>query len=89
MGYGEYFNLCDDIGAEPLPCLNVGLTCQGRNNYDFNVDAHEKLSMTDEDFRQYLIDVRGYWPTMTAALNGARMRLTISAIRASRTGLII
>ena len=62
MGYGEYFNLCDDIGAEPLPCLNVGLTCQGRNNYDFNVDAHEKLSMTDEEFRQYLIDVRGYWP---------------------------
>ena len=62
VGYGEYFNLCDDIGAEPLPCLNVGLTCQGRNNYDFNVDAHEKLSMTDEEFRQYLIDVRGYWP---------------------------
>lgn len=62
MGYGEYFNLCADIGAEPLPCFNVGLTCQGRNNYDFNVDAHEKLNMTDEEFRQYLIDVRGYWP---------------------------
>ncbi len=62
MGYGEYFNLCADIGAEPVPCLNVGLTCQGRNNYDFNVDAHEKLSMTDEEFRQYLINVRGYNP---------------------------
>ncbi|MCD7723362.1 MAG: hypothetical protein LUH82_05375 [Clostridiales bacterium] len=61
MGYGEYFNLCADIGAEPVPCLNVGLTCQGRNNYDYNVDAYEKLSMTDEEFKQYLIDVRGYW----------------------------
>lgn len=60
MGYGEYFSLCSDLGAEPLPCLNAGLTCQGRNGFDINVDAREKLSMTDEDFRQYLIDVRGY-----------------------------
>lgn len=60
MGYGEYFNLCEDLGAEPVPCLNAGLTCQGRNGFDINVDAREKLSMTDEEFRQYLIDVRGY-----------------------------
>lgn len=60
MGYGEYFNLCADLGAEPIPCLNVGLTCQGRNGYDINVDALRKLSMTDDEFRQYLIDVRGY-----------------------------
>lgn len=60
MGYGEYFNLCADLGAEPIPCLNVGLTCQGRNGFDINVDAREKLSMTDDQFRQYLIDARGY-----------------------------
>lgn len=60
MGYGEYFNLCADLGAEPVPCLNVGLTCQGRNGYDINVDALKKLTMSDEEFRQYLIDVRGY-----------------------------
>lgn len=60
MGYGEYFNLCADLGAEPIPCLNVGLTCQGRNGFDNNVDAREKLSMTDDQFRQYLIDARGY-----------------------------
>lgn len=60
MGYGEYFNLCADLGAEPVPCLNVGLTCQGRNGYDINVDAYKKLSMTDEEFRQYLIDERGF-----------------------------
>ncbi len=60
MGYGEYFNLCADLGATPVPCLNVGVTCQGRNNYDYNVDAYQKLSMSDEEFTQYLIDVRGY-----------------------------
>lgn len=60
MGYGEYFNLCADLGAEPVPCLNVGLTCQGRNGYDINVDALKKLTMSDEEFRQYLIDVRDF-----------------------------
>lgn len=60
MGYGEYFNLCDDLNAEPVPCLNVGLTCQGRNGYDINADALKKLSMSDDEFRQYLIDVRNY-----------------------------
>lgn len=60
MGYGEYFNLCADLGAEPVPCLNVGLTCQGRNGYDINVDALKKLTMSDEEFRQYLIDERDF-----------------------------
>lgn len=58
MGYGEYFNLCSDLGAEPVPCLNVGLTCQGRNGYDLNVDALKKLSMTDDEFTAYLIEKR-------------------------------
>lgn len=62
MGYAEYFNLCDDIGAEPVPCVNVGLTCQGRNGYDINYDAYKRLSMTDEEFCQYLVDFRNYSP---------------------------
>ncbi len=28
LGYYEYFCLCEDIGAEPLPVMNAGLTCQ-------------------------------------------------------------
>ncbi len=69
MGYGEYFNLCDDIGAEPVPCLNVGLTCQGRNNYDLNADAYATLGMTDDEFRQYLIDIRHYRTDDETGLN--------------------
>lgn len=60
LGYGEYFNLCADLGAEPVPCLNVGLTCQGRNGYDINVDALKKLNMSDEEFRNYLISERNF-----------------------------
>jgi alpha-L-arabinofuranosidase len=28
LGFYEYFQLCEDIGAEPLPLLNCGMACQ-------------------------------------------------------------
>ncbi len=28
LGFYEYFLLCEDLGAEPVPVLNVGLACQ-------------------------------------------------------------
>ena len=28
LGFFEYFQLCEDIGAEPLPILNAGMACQ-------------------------------------------------------------
>ncbi len=28
LGFFEYFQLCDDIGAEPLPIINCGMACQ-------------------------------------------------------------
>ena len=28
LGFFEYFQLCEDIGAQPLPILNCGLSCQ-------------------------------------------------------------
>ena len=28
LGFFEYFQLCEDIGAEPLPLLNCGMACQ-------------------------------------------------------------
>ncbi len=56
MGYHEYFQLCADLKAEPLPILNVGLTCQGRADYDAYVNALRKLSMTDEQWKKLLTD---------------------------------
>ncbi|MFV0419717.1 MAG: alpha-L-arabinofuranosidase C-terminal domain-containing protein [Dysgonomonas sp.] len=32
LGFYEYFLLSEDIGAEPLPVLNCGLSCQYQNN---------------------------------------------------------
>src|SRR5690606_15820475 len=28
LGFFEYFQLCEDIGASPLPILNAGMACQ-------------------------------------------------------------
>lgn len=62
MGYHEFFQLCDDLNAEPLPILNVGLTCQPRAAYDDYALALEKLSMTDDQWESYLTEKRNLDP---------------------------
>ena len=57
------------MGAEPVPCLSAGITCQGRNGYDINVDALKKLSMSDEEFRNYLITERNFDKNDAASLD--------------------
>lgn len=37
LGFFEFFQLSEDIGAEPLPILSCGLACQFQND---NVNAH-------------------------------------------------
>ncbi|MDE6011162.1 MAG: carbohydrate binding domain-containing protein, partial [Prevotella sp.] len=39
LGFFEFFQLCEDIKAEPLPVLSVGLACQFQNG----PDAHAKM----------------------------------------------
>lgn len=58
MGYHEYFQLCADLGAEPLPILNAGLVCQGRVGYDDHVIALEKAGMSDAEWETYMTEVR-------------------------------
>lgn len=52
LGYYEYFLLAEDIGAEPLPVLNAGLSCQFQNGSERN-DAHASL----EQLQAYIDDV--------------------------------
>ncbi len=37
LGFYEYFQLAEEIGAEPLPILNVGLVCQFQNDADHQI----------------------------------------------------
>jgi alpha-N-arabinofuranosidase len=42
LGFYEYFQLAEDIGAKPLPILNCGMACQ------FNTDETAPMSALDE-----------------------------------------
>ncbi len=44
LGFYEYFLFSEEIGAEPLPVLNVGLACQYQNN---DMDAHIALDQLE------------------------------------------
>lgn len=49
LGFFEYFQLAEDIGAEPLPVLNVGMVCQFQNKEE---SAHVAVS----DLQPYIQD---------------------------------
>lgn len=50
LGFYEYFLLSEDIGAEPLPVLNVGMACQFQNQND--PSAHVAM----KDLQPYIQD---------------------------------
>ena len=50
LGFYEYFLLSEDIGAEPLPMLNVGMACQFQNQND--PSAHVAV----KDLQPYIQD---------------------------------
>jgi len=41
LGYYEYFLLCELIGAEPLPVVNVGFACQYQSTEQVAIDSPE------------------------------------------------
>lgn len=49
LGFYEFFQLSEEIGAEPLPVLSCGLACQFQNP---NMDAHVSLC----DLESYIQD---------------------------------
>lgn len=49
IGFYEYFLLCEHLGAEPLPILNAGISCQGRTERCFTPDH--------PDFQMYIDNV--------------------------------
>ncbi|MDO5397027.1 MAG: alpha-L-arabinofuranosidase C-terminal domain-containing protein [bacterium] len=47
LGFYEYFQFCEDIGAEPVPVMNCGMTCQW----------HEALKIPLEALQPWIDDV--------------------------------
>lgn len=50
LGFYEYFLLCEDVGAQPLPVLNCGMACQARNS------AYPALALNSALFKEYVQD---------------------------------
>lgn len=42
LGYYEYFCFCEDLGAKPVPVMNVGMTCQWHEALLADVDKLDK-----------------------------------------------
>ncbi|MDE7337197.1 MAG: hypothetical protein K2N32_03695, partial [Clostridia bacterium] len=54
LGYHEYFQLCEDLGAKPLPILNVGMICQFQAKYNKVSKDYKKGKITQEEWENYL-----------------------------------
>jgi alpha-L-arabinofuranosidase len=51
LGFYEYFQLCEDLGAVPVPVVNCGMTCQG------GIHAGKSAYMaSDEELNTYIQD---------------------------------
>ncbi len=53
LGFYEFFLLSEEIGAEPLPILNVGMACQYQNKKD---DKKAYAEATEEGMKEYIDD---------------------------------
>ena len=60
IGYHEYFQLCEDLGAAAIPTVNAGIICQQHNNYDDYVDAVTKATVSESQWIAYLVAQKGY-----------------------------
>ena len=50
VGYFEYFQLCEDMGMQPLPILPCGVSCQGVNGgWGMKNQAQEVVPMDEMD----------------------------------------
>jgi alpha-L-arabinofuranosidase len=49
LGYFEYFQFCEDIGAEPLPIVPAGVSCGGTGVRPYEVATGRQLTNLIED----------------------------------------
>lgn len=53
LGFYEYFQFCEDIGAEPLPVIAAGVPCQNSSTGGFGQQGGVKM----EDMDSYISDI--------------------------------
>lgn len=69
LGFFEYFQLADDIGAEPLPILNCGMACQYNTAEVAPVDQTDTYIQDALDLIEFANgDVNTKWGGLRAAM---------------------
>lgn len=53
LGFYEYFLLCEDLGAEPLPVLNCGMACQYKTGECVPMDALDEYIQDAVDLIEF------------------------------------
>ena len=75
LGFFEYFQFCEDIGAEPLPVLAAGVPCQNSNNYNGIGGQQGGIPMADMPaYIQELLDMIEWANGDPATSKWAKMR---------------
>jgi alpha-L-arabinofuranosidase len=69
LGFFEYFQLADDIGAEPLPILNCGMACQYNTGEVVPLDQIDPFIQDALDLVEFANgDVTTKWGKLRAAM---------------------
>jgi alpha-L-arabinofuranosidase len=69
LGFFEFFQMCEDIGASPLPILNCGMACQFNSNELCPVDKLEPFIQDALDLIEFANgSVTSTWGAKRAAL---------------------
>jgi alpha-L-arabinofuranosidase len=71
MGFHEYFQLCEDLGAEPVPVLYAGILCQARRDRPTEADYHPGTPEFNALIQDYL-DLIEYATGDTGTVWGAK-----------------
>ena len=65
LGYYEYLQLCEDIGADALYVCNCGMTCQARNSLLLDSSEYDVLLQDTLDAIEYALgDDKTFWGRM-------------------------
>lgn len=59
LGYFEYFQFCEDIGAKPLPVVPAGVTCQN-TDYNWGKGQEARPLSAMKDYIQDVLDLVEY-----------------------------
>ncbi|MCR4593450.1 MAG: hypothetical protein K5761_00155 [Clostridiales bacterium] len=57
MGFYEYFLLCEDVNAIPIPVVHAAMTNQSSNGYEEKYKKYENGSMTEEEWNKYVSEI--------------------------------